>query len=285
MDPRRLRRLCLALPALALYPAVGRAQAPKPSAAFEVGVLPNLNARLLMAQYQPLRDFLQRELGRPVQVSTAPGWSAFHQRVVARDYDLLVTAAHMGRLAQLEGGYRPLLSVTPDIKGLVITAPARPLRQIGDLRGQVLALSNPQSLVTLRGMRWLQEQGLHRGRDFQTIATPTDDSVGNVVLRGDALAAMCSGGEFKAIPDAVRSQLAIVTPFTEVPGFLYLVSPAASAAQAQALKELLLRFSQHADEGRAYFAATGFTSLRELPAGLMEALDPYVEPTRRLLAG
>jgi phosphonate transport system substrate-binding protein len=282
MATLRRRRLCLALPAIALSPLAVRAQPAQ--APFEIGVLPNLNARVLMAQYQPLRDFLQRELGRPVQVSTAPGWAAFHQRVGAREYDLVVTAAHMGRLAQLEAAYQPLLSVTPDVKGLMVTAAARPLRQIADLRGQVLGLSNPQSLVTLRGMRWLQEQGLQRARDFQTIATPTDDSVGNVVLRGDAVAAMCSGGEFKAIPDAVRSQLSVMTTFTEVPGFLYLTSPTVTAARAAQLKELLLRFAQHADEGRAYFSATGFTGLRELPPGMMEALDVYVEPTRRLLA-
>ena len=252
-------------------------------APLEIGVLPNISARLLLAQYQPMREYLSREMRRAVQVSTAPNWSAFFQRTLELEYDLVVTAANMARVAQIDRGFVPLLSYAPDIKGMVICAVSKPIKSVTELRGQTLALSNPQSLVTLRGMQWLKENGLQRDKDFKTLSTPTDDSVGSVVVRGDAIAAMLSGGEYRAIPDAIKGQLQILTTFAEVAGFVVMASPKLSAADARAIKEHLLRFATTSEEGKAFFAGSGFTAIREPAVGLMESMDPFVESTRRML--
>lgn len=275
------RNFCLAVVGASLLPGRVLAQAAAP---LELGVLPNISARVLLAQYQPMHDYLHRELKRAVQVSTAPNWSAFHQRTLALEYDLVVTAANLARVAQLDRGYRPLLVYAPDIKGLVVYATARPIKSVAELAGQTVVLSNPQSLVTLRGMRWLAENGLQRDRDFKTINTPTDDSVGNVVVRGEAIAAMLSGGEFRAIPEAIRTQLTVLNTFAEVPGFVLMASPRMPAAEARALKDHLLAFAGTSDEGKAFFASTGFSGMREPAAGLMETMDSYAEATRRVLA-
>lgn len=277
----RRRSLCLAMLSTGALPRWASAATSVP---FEIGVLPNLSARTLLAQYQPMHDFLTRALGRPVQVSTAANWSTFHQRTLALEYDIVVTAAHLARVAQLDAGLVPILSYAPDIMGLIACASARPLNNIAGLKGQTLVLSNAQSLVTLRGMQWLAENGLQHDRDFKTINTPTDDSVGNVVVRGDAVAAMLSGGEYRAIPAAIKPQVQIVTAFAEVPGFVVLANPRLPATEVQAIKDLLLRFAASSDEGKAFFASTGFNAMNEPATGLMESMDRYVGATRKLLS-
>jgi len=253
-------------------------------AALEIGVLPNISARVLLGQYLPMREYLSREMKRPVQISTAPSWTAFHQRTLALEYDVVVTAANLARVAQLDRGYVPLLSYAPAIKGMVVCASAKPMRTVAELRGQTLALSNPQSLVTLRGMQWLAEGGLQRDKDFKTLNTPTDDSVGSVVVRGDAIAAMLSGGEYRVIPDAVKAQLQVLTTFAEVAGFVVLANPRISAAEARAIKDHLHNFAAGSDEGKAFFASTGFTGMREPAAGMMESMDQYIESTRKVMS-
>ena len=265
----------------ACLPVAGRARA---AASLEIGILPNISARVLLAQYEPMRSFLASNLRSNIHISTAPSWHSFHARTLALEYDLVITASHLGRVAQLERGLLPLLVYEPAIKGMLISAVKRPLRSVAELKGQTLALSNPQSLVTLRGFQWLAGQGLARKRDFQTINTPTDDSVGNVVLHGDAIAAMLSGGEFRAIPAPLKQQLQVLTTFAEVPGFVVMASPRLPASQVQAVTDALLRFSAGTPEGRAFFAATGFSAIRTLPPGLMASLDPYVDATREILA-
>jgi phosphonate transport system substrate-binding protein len=277
----RRRSLCMAMFSACAMPRLAWSQSGQP---LEIGVLPNISARVLMGQYLPMRDYLTREMQRPVQVSTAPSWNAFHQRTLALDYDVIVTAANLARVAQLDRGYVPLLSYAPAIRGLVIFSSARPIKSISELRGRALALSNPQSLVTLRGMQWLAENGLQRDIDFSTVNTPTDDSVGNVVVRGDAIAAILSGGEYRAIPEAVMARLQVLTTFAEVPGFVVLASPRLPAAEARAVKEHLLTFSAGSAEGKAFFAASGFTGMRELPPGLMESMDAYLGATRKVMA-
>jgi phosphonate transport system substrate-binding protein len=280
-DHLHRRTFCLALTCGWALPRTGSAQSP--DRPLEIGVLPNISARVLLAQYQPMREYLTRETGRPVQISTAPNWQAFHQHTLALDYDVVVTGAHLARLAQLDRGFVPLLSYLPNMKGLLAYAGTRPIQRVNDLGGQTLVLSNPQSLVTFRGLQWLAENGLQRERDYRTINTPTDDSVGNVVLRGDATAAMLSGGEFRAMPEAVRAQMQILTTFAEVPGFVVMASPRLPAADAQAIRQHLLRFATSSDEGRQFFEKSGFTALREPTPGLMESMDPYVSATRRML--
>jgi phosphonate transport system substrate-binding protein len=275
------RITCVTLAVTALAPAVARAQTP--STAFEIGLLPNLSARVLMTLYQPLRDFLARELKRPVQMSSAPDWTAFQQRTVGLEYDMVVTGAHLARLAQIDRGHQPLVSYVPDIKGLLVCSAAKPIQQLSELRGQTLVLSNPQSLVSLRGLQWLAENGLQQGKDFRTSRTPTDDSVGGVVLRGDAIAAMLSGGEFRALPEPIRAQLQLISNFAEVPGFVAMASPKMTAPEVVSLRAKLLQFAQSSDEGKAFLAATGFSGMREVPAQLLESMDPYVAATRRLL--
>jgi phosphonate transport system substrate-binding protein len=279
--PLSRREAVRALLAASMLAEAASAQPERP--ALELGVLPNISARLLLTHYQPMREYLARELRRPVQVSTAPGFASFHQRTLSLDYELVVTAANLARLAQIDRGFRPLLVYTPDIRGLIVCASARPLKEPADLQGQTLVLSNPQSLVTVRGMQWLAERGLQRGRDFQTVNTPTDDSVGNVLLRGDAAAAMLSGGEFRAIAPPVRERLQVMLTFAEVPGFVVMASPKVPAPEAAALKELLLQFVQRSEEGKTFLAATGFSGMRELPVGLMESLDNALEATRQQL--
>ena len=276
------RSACLGLLSLV---AARRTAWAEETAPLEIGVLPNISARVLLTQYQPLRGYLEREMHRQVQVSTAPDWTTFHRRTAALEYDIVVTAAHVARLEQVEHGYVPLLAISPNIKGLIVSAKTRPLANIAALQGQTLVLSNPQSLVTFRGIQWLAENGLRAGTDFKTINTPTDDSVGNVVARGDAVAAMLSGGEYRTIPEAIQSQLQLLTAFAEVPGFIVLANPRMAAADRQAIKETLQRFASGTDEGKTFFQLTGFVALREPEPGLMEGMDAYLAQTRRALNG
>lgn len=274
------RLLCLGTLAALPAPRILRAQT---AAALEIGVLPNISPRVLLGQYQPLRDYFARQQ-QAVQISTAPNWSSFHERTLALEYDLVVTAAHLARLAQADGGLVPLLSYSPNLKALIGVARSRPMKDIRELRGQALVLSNPQSLVTIRGLQWLAEKGLQRDRDFRIVNVPTDDSAGSVVVRGIAVAALLSNGEFRATPDAVKPQFEIMTTIAELPSFVVMASPRLAAPVQQALKRQLLAFANGSAEGRAFFANTGLEGIVEVPPGVMASMNPYLELTRRALA-
>lgn len=246
---------------------------------FTIGVLPNVSARVIIANYQPMRTWLGRELGQPVDVATAPDFRGFHERTLRGEYDLIVTAANLGRVAQLDGRWEPIAIYDPPIPALLVASADRREDSPAQLRGRVLALANPQSLVALRGFQWLQDQGLVAGRDFQTVQTPNEDSLGALIRSGEAPMAIMSMGEFRQIGEPVRQTLRVVTEFARVPGFWVMVNPKLAPAERQRMRTVLLAFPA-TEDGKAFFKLAGVQNIRDITAQEQAALDPFVATTR-----
>ncbi|WPB84196.1 phosphate/phosphite/phosphonate ABC transporter substrate-binding protein [Sediminicoccus rosea] len=280
MTPPTTRRVLAGI-ALAAAPAALVQAQPAP---LQFGVMPNVSARILLGQYQPFRGFLEQELGRQVEVVTAPGLQAFHERSVAGAFGLVVTAANLGRVAQLDAGLQPIAIYEPRIPGLIVTLRARPVTSATELRGTTVAMTNPQSLVALKFIHWARAQGIEIGRDAQATHARNEDSLAQLLNTAETRAAVMSQGEFNAIRPDIRENLAIWQVFIRVPGFLMLLGPRTPEAEAARVTAALARFPGSL-QGREFFTATGFNNIRPVtPADLAE-LDDVVEETRAFLRG
>ncbi len=282
MTPPTTRRVFAGL-ALAAAPAAGGlAQAQQ--APLQFGVMPNVSARILLGQYQPFRTFLEQELGRPVEVVTAPGLQAFQERSVAGAFGLVVTAANLGRVAQLDAGLQPIAIYEPRIPGTIVTLRDRPLTAAAELRGRTIAMTNPQSLVALKFIHWARAQGIEIGRDARATHARNEDSLAQFLHTAETRAAVMSQGEFNAIRADIRENLVIWQVFIRVPGFLVLLGARTPEAEAARITAALGRFPA-STQGREFFTATGFNGIRPVtPADLAE-LDDVVEETRAFLRG
>jgi len=251
-------------------------------APLQFGVMPNVSARILLGQYQPFRSFLEQELGRPVEVVTAPGLQAFQERSMAGAFSLVVTAANLGRVAQLDAGLRPIAIYEPRIPGLIVTLRGHPLASAAELRGFTIAMTNPQSLVALKFIHWLRAQGLVIGQDAQSTHARNEDSLAQLLNTPQTRAAVMSRGEFNAIRSDIRENLVVWQEFIRVPGFLVLLGPQVAEHDAQRIMAAIARFPA-TPAGAEFFAATGFNAIRAVtPADLAE-LDDVVAETRAFL--
>ena len=275
----RRRRVLAAL--ASLTPALHAAAEP---AALTLGILPNVSARLLAQQYQPMRQFLASHLNRPVQLATAPDFATFHARAVEGQYDFYITAANLGALALADGQAQALAFFEPGIPALALALKDRAQRDaLAALRGHRLALSNPASLVALRGAEWLREKGLEEGRDYSIVAAPNEDSLARWLQSGDAPSALMSRGEFNQLSDPRRAALDVVAQFATVPGFLVMVPAHRPPADALALHQALQAFFA-SSALEPFTAATGVRALREAGRADLAALEPYLDATRRRMA-
>jgi phosphonate transport system substrate-binding protein len=275
---RRLGTMALLAGALPLGALPAGAQ-PAP---LQFGVMPNVSARILLGQYQPFRLFLEQELSRAVEVVTAPGLQAFQERSMAGAFGLVVTAANLGRVAQLDAGLRPIAIYEPRIPGLIVTLRSRPLTSAAEMRGLTIAMTNPQSLVALKFIHWLRAQGLEVGRDVQSTHARNEDSLAQFLNTPEARAAVMSRGEFNAIRPDIRENLAVWQEFIRVPGFLVLLGPQVAERDAQRIVAAIMRFPG-TPAGAEFFAATGFNAIRAVtPADLVE-LDDVIAETRAFL--
>jgi phosphonate transport system substrate-binding protein len=254
------------------------------TAPFRIGVLPNVSARLILTSYQPMREYFERELKRGVEIATAQDFRAFAENTRRGDYQLIVTAANLGRVAQADSNWQPLAIYDPKIPAILVARADNPNASVAQLRGKSLALANPQSLVALAGLQWLGSQGLQNGTDFKTVTAANDDSLGAVLGTGEAPLAIMSMGEFRAKTEAMRSTLRVVTEIAKLPGFLVMANPALPAAEQQRLKTLILAFPQ-TEEGKKFFALSGFANIRDVGEPELKPLDAFNEPTRKGLGG
>lgn len=273
-NPTRRHALAMLAASLAA-PARARAQA-RP---LQVGVVPNVNARLILTNYQPFRDQLQRALNRPVEIATAPDFRAFYERMTAGDYDFSISPANLARVAELDHGLVPFAIYEPGIPGCLVMWKDRPVRDVAELRSKTLALSNPQSLVALKGFAWLEARGLVRERDYRTIHARNDESLAQLLSTGEAPLAMMSRGELMAVHSDLRARLEELAEFARVPGFVLLTARALPAADAQALRASVLALPQ-SEDGREFMRRAGVQAIRALAPGEMAGLDDTVAATR-----
>lgn len=264
----------------AVQPGGMRAKAQ--AAPLQFGVMPNVSARILLGQYQPFRAFLEQDLGRPVEVVTAPGLQAFHERSAAGAFTVMVTAANLGRVGQLDAGLRPIAIYEPRIPGLIVTLRARPLAGVEELRGLTVAMTNPQSLVALKLIHWLRAQGMEIGRDVAATHARNEDSLAQLLNTPEIRAAVMSRGEFNAIRAEIRDNLVVWQEFVRVPGFLVLVGRQVAEREAERISAAIARFP-NTPAGREFFAATGFTGIRPVTAADLAELDDVVGETRAFL--
>ena len=272
-----LRLWCASFTAAISLAAAAHAQGTPET--FTIGVLPNVSARVILANYAPMREYFERELKRKVEIATAADFRAFSAATLHGDYQLAVTAANVGRVNQLDGKWEPIAIYEPAIPGLLVAGAANTDNTVQQIKGKSLALANPQSLVALVGLKWLRDQGLQADRDFKITRAGNDDSLGTLIRSGEAPMAIMSMGEFRAISEETRKTLKIVTEFAKVPGFWLMANPKLSASERDRVKALLLQFPK-TEDGKKFFSMAGFAKIRDISAAEQRPLDDFVEPTR-----
>ena len=265
-------------PVVAAAPAV-----PAADGALVIGVLPNVAASLLLPQYEYMRRYLERGGGQKVRIVVPANFKVFFDATMAGEYDLAVAAPHFARVAQQERGMVPLVTYEPRINALMVVPADSTVTGPKDLRERVVAFANPQSLVAMYGVQWLRGQGLEAGKDFEVKGARTDLGVGRMLLSGDAVAAIMSNGEFRALPADESSRLKIGEVFARIPNFITIAHPRLERDKINRLRTQLKAFLADADDGAAFARATGFSGITDVNDAQMRELDPYSPQTRRAM--
>lgn len=244
-----------------------------------LGALPNISARVLLTYYQPMREYLSKELGREVSIVTSPNFKAFALSTSRGEYDMIVTAPNLGMVAKVDQGWQALASYEPKIPALLVALKKNPNDAVDQLRNKSLALANPQSLVALVGLDWLSQQGLILDKDYKVILAANDESLGTLLNGGEAPLAMMSMGEYRAKTDAMRGTLRIVKVMKELPGFLVMSNPKMPEAERKRLQTLMLAFPS-TDLGKRYLQLSGFKNIAPVDEDGLKYLGSFVAQTR-----
>ncbi|MCB4359933.1 phosphate/phosphite/phosphonate ABC transporter substrate-binding protein [Quatrionicoccus australiensis] len=247
---------------------------------FKVGIAPHTSARVILEMYQPLRHHLERTLGQPVDIQTAPDFTEFGRRALNQEYDIAVTTGHQARLYQTDAGYLPLLTYKADFKAVALVAKDNKYRKPSDLNGATVLALSPTSLVSLWGVRWLKSNNI---KELTVRYVSAADSVSRQVLAGDAALAFTSLANFQKLPAEQQEALRIVAESEAMAGRVYLLNKRQSGQQAK-VEAALWSFAD-SEEGRKYFEQNKLEGYRKLRPKELEAMEPYAAETRQILKG
>ena len=249
----------------------------------KVGVVPYISARALIANFEPLRLYLEHALGKPVTIYTAPGFKPFFLHASQGEYDLVISAAHFARILQKEHKFTPLVKFSPGSRALIMTAVNSPLKIPQDLRGQVIAVPDQLALASIVIMTWLRENGLHPGVDYKLLEVPSFASAILSVQKGDAMAAITASPILTLIPNELRESVRTLADAGEFNSFIFLAHPSMETASANLLKDKLLKFGSESNEGKQFFSNTGFGTTAPVSSKDMSKLDRYTAETKRIM--
>jgi phosphonate transport system substrate-binding protein len=250
-----------------------------------IGILPYLSTRSLFEQHDALRQFLQRRLKREVRFYTAKNFKEFYKSTARGDFDLVITAPHFARLAQIDYGYEPLAGYTGGVSVLLVVAKDSPIKGPQDLRGRVLAVPDRLAVVVMAGLLRLKELGLLPGRDYTVVTARSFNTAVMRVALNEADAALSAPPPLAQLPEDIRNRIRVLEPLGEVaPGLAVEANPRISKVEQEQLRRLWVEFGTKTEEGKAFLVKTGFQAIVPYNGTSLRHMDRFLPDTREYLS-
>lgn len=275
---RWLALLLLSL-SLCLSPAV-HAQSAAP---LKLGIMPFNSALALIKTHQPLRQHLQAELGRPVEIFTSSDYFTFVNELLDGRFDLAIAGPHFGSMA-IERGWNPLFRYKAVLQPLFVIRPGGSIASLEDLRGKRIGLSSRLSISSIGGVKWLQDHGLILDKDYTLFERRTHGAAIAAVAVGELDAALTTHTPLKQVPDDVREKVTILPLDVNVPHLMTIASPRLGSKDVQKVRQALKNFAAPGGAGAAFFSDTGYLGYEEISTADLRALKPYVALTLRMIS-
>lgn len=254
----------------------GAASASEQADPLTLGVFPYFDPATLASLHLPLKTHLSSTSGQRMTLVSAPDFRTFKQRSHEGRYDVLVTAPHLGRIAQLHGDYEWLAFTSNYSHAVFVALAASGITQVEDLRGKTLALPPKGAIIHHLALAHLEMHGLLPGNDVMIETLSSHNNAMLAAIRGDVDAAAFGRPTWLRYAAPDRERLQLIDQSEQIPGFAVLVHPRIDAAVRKSIGKGLFAFPD-TDAGQAYFDATGLDGIRPANDTDMELLDRYIE--------
>ncbi len=216
-----------------------------------VGLIPNQNPEEVEAQYQPLEDYLTKEIGRDVTVSVPATYNAVVEALVSGELDM----AYFGGLTYVQARQRadvtPLVTEvnprtgTTKYHSLIITPKDSGITEVNQIKGKTFAFGSVSSTSgSLYPSIMLKKAGIDYRTDLEEkIYTGGHDATAQAVANGRVDA---GGLEDRIFYDLVdegiidKDAVRVVAESEPIEGYPWVVRDSLSEKDKQALTDAYL---------------------------------------------
>lgn len=241
------------------------------------GIIPYQSHQQLISIFSPLRDYLQQASGQKLTIISAPDFKSFRDRTKSGEYDIVFTAPHFARLAEIDSQFQRVAITRYRVHSVILVAKDSPVRNLADLRGKTLAVPPATSMVYMLTMELLRSKGMEPGRDFTLHMQDNMQNAMVASLRGDSDAGTVGFASWSIYPQ--QDMLRVLAKTAEVPGLIIMAHPRVPKATVAKLSKALFTFG-NTPEGKAYFASTLHGAWLPVDDATVRTLDRYLQQAR-----
>jgi phosphonate transport system substrate-binding protein len=240
-----------------------------------LGVFPYVTSAQLIQFHSPLKDYLSKSLGQEVNLVTSPDFPSFIERTQNKEYDIILTAPHFGRLAEKRDGYKPLIMGGSRVQGVFLVKKDSAINSLDDLKNKKIMVVQRTAVIYQLAQQTLAAKGLRNGENITLIETKTHNNAVYAPLRDEADAAVGNHTLWQVLVPEYKDQLKVIGQTNSVPGVIILTHPNVPSKTQHKIQEALINFGKTA-EGEAYFKTTAIAGFLPVTAAAMKELDPYI---------
>jgi phosphonate transport system substrate-binding protein len=239
------------------------------------GIFPYVTPGQMVKFHNTLRSYIEETLGTKVSLVTAPSFKEFIKRTKQGKYDIIMTAPHLGKLAEVQG-YKRVAHTMHEVQGIYLVHKDSKIKNLHDLKGKVITLVGRAAIITQMVEQQLNSIGLVVGKDVTFRLTRTHNNAMYAPLRGESDASVTGILLFRKIGEKDRKNVRVIGKTKRAPGFMVMTGKKISEEQRSKLTQALLNFNK-SEVGKKYLKTTGFKRFDEITDDEMKALEPFIQ--------
>ena len=239
-------------------------------------IFPYVSPGKLVQFHLPLKKHLEQSLGRPVSLVSAPDFDTFAQRTADGEYDYVLTAPHLARLAERRSGYQRVARTLHVVQGIFLARVDSNIDSLAELENKTVTMAARVSIIFQMAEHQLGALGLHDGVNLTIRETSTHNNAMYAPLRGESDASITGILLWRKLGQAHKQRLRVIGTTPEAPGFMLMANPDVSDDEVERVREAVLGFEQ-TPAGAEYLQFTGLRGFAPISDTMMQSLDPYIE--------
>ncbi len=275
-----VRYLCLVSALLSFLPLpVNSAEE-----ALVMGVFPRRNATETVQLFQPIADYLEKTMQRPVRLETTKDFDSFWTALTQGRYDLVHYNQYHYLISHQASGYQVILKNEEfgeaTIAGGILVRKDSPFKQLSDLKGKRIVFGgDAKAMQSYIVARYLLEQAGLKSGDYQEefAKNPPNAILSAFYGQADAAGAGDKALQLEAVKGRVDIEqlhfLAVSEPMPHLPWAVKGSMPSATRDQLQKLLAEL----KHTEAGKKLLAGAKLT-------GLIITSDAEYDLARKIVA-
>ena len=250
------------------------------AAPLRLGVHPYASTLTLINTFRPLQRHLGESLNQPVEFYTAASFDAFVDTLMSGGYDIVISPPHFAVMA-MEKNYLPLLHFRTSLEPVLAVLNDSSYRRAQDFRGKRIAMADRTAFIRLVAIKWLADNGLQAGKDYQIIERPSHGAAVGAVKAGEADAGLTTTTALRQLPADLQQQMRPITTALRFPHLFTMVNARLGDVFVGRLRDSLIAFPK-TEEGRLFMEKTAFGGYEPISEEKVKSLQPYVELYRQL---